>query len=234
MTDKETEAHVDEMMDTRPDAPEPYEDETTDKLVDSIIIRESDELLDRHSHGPVVMQPVHDRRGIFQRAFKGWWHNRWARWGTVAVLLTACGLLGALPTSRYCALNSVGVRSGATLSITDQSTLQPLKNVSVQVGDRHARTNQDGVVKLSQVQLGVQPLTISQAGFATISRTVTLGWGSNPLGGFSLQPVGKQFRFKLLDYLSGKPVKTGARTETEPDYRTRPGCQRGFCVQTKR
>lgn len=210
-TDNETEKHVDEMMNTRPDAPDPFADETTERLVDSIVVRESDELLSRHSHDPIrgatVMQPL-PRRGGLRRFSSAWWHNGWARWGTGLALLAVVIAFGALPTSRYYALNTAGVRSKVTLSITDQSTLQPLKNVTVQIGDRHARTNQDGLVKLSEVQLGPQPLTISQAGFATITRTITLGLGSNPLGDFALQPVGKQFRFKLVDYLSGKPVKS--------------------------
>ena len=170
-----------------------------------------DELLasryaEQHTTGSATEQPHQPRRPL-RHLLGAWWHNKPTRYATILVLLAGIGALGAMPTSRYYAMNTVGVRSAASLTIMDNTTLQPLKNVTVELGERSAKTNQDGLVKLSGLALGTQSLTIRQSGFATISRTVTLGLGSNPLGEFSLDAVGMQFRFKLTDYLSGKPVK---------------------------
>ncbi|HEX8182859.1 MAG TPA: hypothetical protein VF575_04645 [Candidatus Saccharimonadales bacterium] len=190
---------------------DPLSDPTTDALVDDILVRESDELLaarDARLEQPAGGLYVRPTLGMrIKSFFASWWHNKYARYGTILLLVVGLGGLAAMPTSRYYAMNAVGVRSAASLTILDKTTQQPLKNVTVKLGERTAKTNQDGIVKLSELPLGVQSLAVSQAGFSTISRTVTLGWGSNPLGEFSLEAVGRQFRFKLTDYLSNKPVK---------------------------
>ena len=84
-----------------------------------------------------------------------------------------------------------GVRSAASLKILDNTTEQPLKNVTVQLGSHKSKTNKDGVVKLSGLELGAQQLTVRRAGFAPLSRTLVLGLGSNPLGDFTLKAVGR-------------------------------------------
>ncbi|HEX8227440.1 MAG TPA: hypothetical protein VF572_06245 [Candidatus Saccharimonadales bacterium] len=189
---------------------DPTGDRLTDALVDDIVIHESDQLLDNQdktaqSEAAAAQDRQHEP-GALRRFFGGWWHNRLARYATLLVVLAGLGALAVMPTSRYYALNTAGVRSAASLTIVDNTTQQPLKNVAVELGQRKARTNQDGLVKLSGLELGPQALTVSQAGFATISRTVTLGYGSNPLGEFTLEAVGVQFRFSLTDYLTGKSV----------------------------
>jgi hypothetical protein len=50
-------------------------------------------------------------------------------------------------------------------------------------------------------------LTVSKRAFAEVSKPVTLGWGSNPLGSTSLKPIGLQYSFVVTDWLSGKPVQ---------------------------
>ncbi len=188
------------------------EDAEMDSLVDDIVVREGDELLAaRDAKLQRALQRTIPKPSFTQRLagfFAVWWHNKYARYGTLLVISAGLTALAAMPTSRYYTLNAVGVRGAASLTILDNTTQQPLKNVAVQLGDRKSKTNQDGLVKLSGLPLGTQSLAVSQAGFSTINKTITLGWGSNPLGEFTMDAVGTQFRFKLTDYLSGKPVKS--------------------------
>ena len=189
-------------------------DDAADSLVDDIVASESDELLAARDAAlqPASALPYQSpavSKNLWQKLAQlpaAWWHNQLLRYGTGLILFAAVVALAALPTSRYYAMNTLGARSKASLTILDNTTQLPLKNVSIELGDRTAKTNLDGVVKLSSMKLGTQSLAIHQAGFATINKTITLGWGSNPLGDFTLDAVGTQFRIKLTDYLTGKPV----------------------------
>ena len=187
----------------------PDDDPTFDPMVDDIVAHEGDELLE-HDDAAAAAENVDKKPGVRERIgnfFKAWWRNKWARYITIVVLVAGLGAIGGFPATRYYALNMVGVRSGASLTVVDSATQLPLKNVTVELGSHIAKTNQDGLIKLSKLELGTQSLSISQTGFATVNDTVTLGFGSNPLGDYKLQAVGTQFRISLVDYLSGKPVK---------------------------
>lgn len=197
---------------------DPDEDPTLAPVIDEIVAKESDELLahaDAAAGKPAVVvgKPTAGER--FKGFFKAWWKNKLARYGTILVVLAALCAVGAYPPTRYYALNLAGVRSGASLTILDNETQLPLKNVSVEIGDHKSRTNEDGLVKLSSLELGTQSLTISQTGFSTINETVTLGLGSNPLGEYKLDSIGMQFRVSLVDYLSGKPVRDAEMSSEE-------------------
>ncbi|HSH55929.1 MAG TPA: hypothetical protein VK983_03825 [Candidatus Limnocylindrales bacterium] len=192
--------------------PDPLND--ADPLVDAIVAREGDDVLaaedDRRQRLLHPEQPSFGQR--VRGFFAAWWQNKWARYGTLSVVLLALGAAAVVPTSRYYVLNTAGVRAAASITVFDRTTQLPLKNVQVQIGETKGKTNQQGVVKLQEAKLGTQQLTIERLGFATISRTVTLGLGSNPLGEEQLKAVGVQFRFQLTDLLSGKPVQSAEAT----------------------
>ncbi len=114
---------------------------------------------------------------------------------------------GIVPTSRYYVLNTAGVRSAASITVFDRTTQLPLKNVQVQIGDVSAKTNGEGWVKLHDIKLGTQQLRIQRIGFAEVSKTITLGLGSNPLGEEQLKAVGAQYKFQLRDYLTDRPLR---------------------------
>ncbi|HSH18361.1 MAG TPA: hypothetical protein VK978_03180, partial [Candidatus Saccharimonadales bacterium] len=184
-------------------------DTAVDPLVDDIVSRESDELL-KARDCEIAQAFATEKPGAKERLLNllhAWWDNKPLRYGSLSLLLISVVAVGTVPTSRYFVLNSAGVRATASLTILDSTNNQPLKNVVVSVPGRQARTNQDGVVRLQGLKLGPQTLTVKRLGFAEISRTVTFGLGSNPLGDIGLRAVGSQFRFQLTDYLSGKPVK---------------------------
>jgi hypothetical protein len=211
-----------------PSSPPPLDeadsDPATDTAVDDIMVHESDELLAandaRAAQVAGAQMPKHSFRSRITSFFAAWWQHKLARYGTIVLLLAAIGALATIPTSRYYALNTVGVRSAASLSIVDNTTQLPLRNVTVELGTGKSRSDKDGIVRFQKLQLGAQSLSISQPGFATISQAVTLGLGSNPLGDFTLNAVGTQYRFKLTDYLSGKTVKNAEITSGDSNARS--------------
>ncbi|HEX3568234.1 MAG TPA: hypothetical protein VHT70_00990 [Candidatus Saccharimonadales bacterium] len=197
---------------TEPVGPALGDDEKTDKVVDEIVAEESDELLDAEDAARAEANP--ERPTTFGQKLKGflsaWWHNKWARWGTIIGVLAVLGVVFGVPTSRYAVLNTVGVRSSVTVTALDNSTAQPLKNVTVQIAGQSAATDIHGVAKVQHVRLGKQTMKLKRIAFAPMTQTITVGWGSNPLDAISLKPAGTQYVIDVTDYLSGKGV---AQTE---------------------
>lgn len=186
------------------------DDLKTDDMVDDIVRHEGDELIAVQdearfqAEAALVRQP--NWKDKLKDAAASWWQNRWARYGTIAAVLLLVVGLSAVPATRYMALNSVGIRATASMTILDNTTQLPLKNAEVQIAEQTSKTNGNGVVKLEHLKLGSQSLIVRQVGFAPITQTVVVGLGSNPLGQFSLRAVGTQFHFQLKDFLSGKAV----------------------------
>jgi hypothetical protein len=141
-----------------------------------------------------------------KQLFANWWENKPARYSTLAAMIVVIGAVGSMPTSRYAVLNTAGVRVSTSLTILDNTTSLPLKNVDVTLGNTTAQTSDDGVVRLKGLKLGSEELTVKQIGFAPLHKTVVLGLGSNPLGPFNLIAVGTQFKLVATDYVSGKPL----------------------------
>jgi len=190
-----------------PEAPEAEEkpEEDIDAAVDDIAAKESDELLEKEDEEiKKAFEPENTKkRNIFSR----WWHNKTARWATIILLLLAVAGVATVPTTRYYLLNFAGVRSSASLRVLDESTQQPLKNVEVTLAGASGTTNDEGVVTLSQLELGDTQLIVKRRAFADTTKNVTIGWGSNPLGDVNISPTGLQYSFVVTDFLSGKPIE---------------------------
>lgn len=184
------------------------EDPGTSRAVEEIVAAESDELLDKQDQKAAKAPQVAKvpRKNPIKRFFSAWWHNKWARRLTVLVVLAAIAAAAIVPSSRYFLLNAAGVRASSSVVILDQTTRQPLKNVDFSIGDQSAKTNSDGMASLSNLRLGPTTLKIYKPAFAETKQPVTIGWGSNPLGEFQLNPVGIQYKFNVTDFLSKKPI----------------------------
>lgn len=182
---------------------------SADAAVDDIVHEESDALL-REEDAAIARAFEPEKKLLFrqkvQRFFKAWWKNHTARWATILVAVAGLVTVFTVPTSRYFVLNTVGVRSTASVVVYDQTTRLPLKNVSVSLGGQTGLTDIDGKVSLARVKLGETKLNIEKRAFATIEKPVTVGWGSNPLGDEYLAVVGQQYAFTVKDFLSGKPI----------------------------
>lgn len=194
------------------------EDDKTKAAVDDIVAKESDTVLEAED-ARFAPPAEPKKRGFWRtlgRPFAFWWRHKWLRWLTVLLLFAAIGAVAAIPKARYAVLNKVGVRSSASVTVLDQTTQLPLKNVQVSVGGIKTTTNKDGVATLREVPLGPSTLTIKRIAFAPITKDVTIGWGSNPLGSFSMTATGTQYTIKVTDYLSGQPL-AGAEASSGAD-----------------
>jgi len=186
----------------------------TDAAVDDIVSKESDQLLglqtaaEKHEPAP---------RGLGARLkhfFRSWWRNKKARYTTIVLLVLAIGTISVVPASRYAVLNTLGVRSSASIIVLDDTTQLPLKNVTVSLNGNTAQTNREGVATVRKLKLGKYQLQIHRLAFAPYKQNVTIGWGSNPLGKVQLTAVGTQYKIVVKDYFSAKPIK-GAEVQSD-------------------
>lgn len=191
--------------------PAVVEDEATDKAVKDIVASEGDELLEVEDAIRESTAPEEPPKKRF--SLKGLLLNKRAL--KLYIVLLLLGTIGAAlyPTSRYVLMNLAGVRSSSTVSVVDSSTQQPLKNVAVTIGSVTAKTDSNGVAKLEKLKLGKTVLKLERIAFATSEKTITVGWGSNPLGSQALTPTGAQYKFEVTDVLSAKAI-AGAEAET--------------------
>lgn len=191
----------------------PLDDVETAQAIDEIIAADADELLgieDAKREAAAPIAPiVKSKKKPRQNIFKTWFKTPLYRNLTIAFVLLGIAAAAVIPTSRYFILNSAGVRVSTSLRVLDDKTNLPLKNVEISIAGTSNKTDGDGNIKLDGIPLGAQQMVIKKPAFAEVTRRVTLGWGSNPLGEFRLAPIGSQYAFVLTDFLSGQPVRKG-------------------------
>lgn len=153
---------------------------------------------------PVVMKvsPL-DR---FKEAFYRWWDNKVARYVTIGVIVIILGVAGGVPVVRTGLMNLLGFRASVSAYAVDATTLQPLKGVTLSVGEKAVKTGENGKAKLTDVKLGKQTVVVHKAGFADVKKEITFGFRAVDLGELDMKATGLQLGFVLTDYLSGKPV----------------------------
>jgi len=184
------------------------DDPLTEKAVDDIVAQESDKLLaaeDAELAAAFSKKPSFIQK--LKNFFDNWWINKKARYFTLigfAVIILATFIV---PVSRYFVLNTLGVRAALTMTVLDESTTQPLKNVTVSVGSISQKTDKEGKVKLNNLRLGKTRVIVAKRAFAEFSKDVTLGWGSNPQGSVNIKPAGTQYTINVSEFLSGKAVQ---------------------------
>lgn len=201
---------------TQPDHFKP--DPDTDKAVDDIVRTESDEVIAQTDAKIAALQETKNKKSLKQKIagfFAAWWNNLPARYGTIAGLFVLAVLVVFLPVTRYATLNLFGVRVNSSLTVIDSQTRLPLKNINVTLQDKTAITDSEGNVAFSELKLGSSQLTITKRGYADNSKTLTLGWGSNPLGEQELLATGERFTFVLSDWQTGEPLTKAEATAGE-------------------
>lgn len=179
-------------------------DAPLDSAIDEITKSDADKAL---AHDSEFSAPQPDKPKGLKAKLKDLWLNPKKRWSIIILLVISLAAAAIIPDSRYFILNTVGVRSSASITVLDESTGQPLKNAVVTIASSEQQTNQEGVASFSGLRLGKTSLSINKRAFADKEQTVTLGWGSNPLGNIEIQPVGLQYKLTVIDYLSGKPIE---------------------------
>lgn len=204
----------------------------TDKAVNDIMASDSDAVLEAEDETKLSEAFSGKKPSLkdkIRRFLKDGWGNPRYRWLTLIALGALLFIVLAVPPSRYFLLNTAGVRASASLTVLDEKTLQPLKNVTVSLASQSGKTDNDGKVKLAHLKLGSSKLVIERRAFAKIEKTFTVGWGSNPLGDFRLTPTGSQYVFKVTDFLSDKPI---AKAEAVSDEFSALADEQGKIVLT--
>ncbi len=200
------------------------EDASTSRAVDEIMAADADELLEVHDRSVAVAAPAKHidtkRSNLLVRMLRGWWRNKLARNSTILLLLIGIGAVAAFPTSRYYILNAAGVRASSSVTILDATTGQPLKNAEFRLQDQIAKTSSEGTANLRELRLGPAELEIKKPAFADIKQSVTIGWGSNPLGDFRLKAVGTQYTFTITDFVSKLPIAKAEVSSGQADARS--------------
>ncbi len=217
------------------DLPEPEVNENDDELgletvqtahaVEAIIANEADEILaaedEKKAVAPLVKTSKKNQKknkglGAF---FRAWATKSKYRWATAFVVLAGVGAVVAVPSNRYYLLNYAGVRASTSLRVIDAKTSQPLKNVELSVDGQSAKTDAEGYVTVGNIRLGEQQMTVKKPAFAEQVRTVTFGWGSNPLDEVKLTPTGTQYQFVVKNFLSDLPILDSVVTFGEASAR---------------
>lgn len=186
-------------------------DPEVDAAVNDIVAKEADIVLeaeDEYRNATDIAEPEKKKTG-FRALIKSIWSDPKKRWSVIMISIISLLVVGLVPGSRYFVLNTAGIRASVELRVLDSATLQPLKNVSVKAANAEVKTDSDGFARLESVKLGKTDIKIEKRAFAEQSKPLVVGWGSNPLGEFNINPVGTQYTFLLTDYLSGKPVVKG-------------------------
>ena len=189
-----------------------------DNAVDDIVRTESDEAIAEADAKIAALEKKKSKRSIkdkIKAVFAAWWDNKPARYGTMAGLFLLLVVATLLPTSRYTILNTFGVRVNSSLSVIDSQTRLPLKNISVNLQDKTATTDESGYVEFTDLKLGSSELVISKRGYANTEKTIVLGWGSNPIGEQEIVATSEQFTFVLSDWQTGEPVTKAEATAGE-------------------
>lgn len=183
----------------------PFDDDKTSRAIDEIVAKEGDTVLaaeDEQKAGELLAKPPRARGGWFSVLL----HSKVFWWAVVLLLCGGVAAIAAIPTGRYWALNTAGVRSAASVVTVDDVTGLPVTGVTFRIGGAAADTDAMGKATLTGLRLGPTTLTIEQAGYAQLTKPVIVGWGSNPLGTFKLKAAGVSYTIEVKDYLSGKPV----------------------------
>jgi hypothetical protein len=196
--------------------PSVFDDQDTADAVEEIVAEESDKVLEAEDKEKEALSaPKEPKQGLKAKVkslLKKWWANPLARYGFISGSVLLIILIALIPVTRYSLLNLAGVRVKASMTVVDKKSERPLANISVSLGDKVQKTNEEGYIEFSDLKLGKSKLKIERRGFATQERDLTLGWGSNPLGTQGLEAVGSQFTFVVVDYLSEQPIAISRAT----------------------
>jgi len=144
----------------------------------------------------------------FPSYFINWWKTARLRNSLISAAIVILLVIISIPTPRYAALNSVGVRATASMTILDSETKLPLRSVDVELAGIKKQTNDNGLVIFDNVKLGKQKIKIIKSAYDSYTEDVTIVMGSNKIKPVFLVAVGKSFNFKISDWLSKKAINT--------------------------
>lgn len=137
--------------------------------------------------------------------FAGYWRHK--KWALPLTLLVLVGGLLAVPATRYPVLGTF-LTSTYRIEVVDSKTGTPVSGATVQLDGRTALTDDDGHAAI-RAHVGSRELAISKKYYTTVRAGAFVGIKSRPADSNRLKLVatGRQVPLKVIDKLSGKPVK---------------------------
>ncbi|HSX06322.1 MAG TPA: hypothetical protein VLG92_01215 [Candidatus Saccharimonadia bacterium] len=195
------------------------DDTKTEAAVDDIIKSDADTALkvqDEAGEHAVVMKQSFGER--FKHKWVRWWSTPRKRNGTIAAVLLALVVLGAVPFTRY---NIAGLimKSSVTVSVVDSKTGAPVSGAQIKLGGVLAETDAKGKVTL-KVHAGSKTLEVSKSYYKSASQNELIKLSSNKLR-ITVVALGRQVKVKVTNKITGKPVTNatitiqGAKTKTD-------------------
>jgi hypothetical protein len=177
---------------------------------------------------PELVQPPKPKRS-FGEKFKAMLRSPKFWIGFVLVLVAIGVALWFVQPTRWWLANTFGVRNTLTITTISpgegKAKVSQLKNVAVTINGTTYHTDSKGKLQVPNVPYGAATITAKKAGFQDISYGVTLDFDPflHKFGGkatddaarnltLSMKGVGIPVAFRLVDWLSGKPVTAGEFT----------------------
>ncbi|GAC1387429.1 MAG: hypothetical protein NVSMB37_4770 [Candidatus Saccharimonadales bacterium] len=185
-----------------PHGPLKLDDDLTSRAVADILVSDADNVLQLPSDLPTKTgteaEPKLQRRG----------HRKLGLvLGLVLVLVCLSAVaIAIVPDLQRASLNKLGVYATATVSITDQATKLPLKDVTVMIADKSVTTNNQGQAMFTSIRFGSTKISVKRQAYAPVDRTVQFSLWSEKIVAISLVPTGTTHTLSVIDSLSGQPL----------------------------
>lgn len=128
----------------------------------------------------------------FHSGLRRWFKKPRELYKVLAGLVLVCLALLFIPATRYAILNTFGLRGSVSITVLDTTNNLPLKNVVVTIGKHTAKTNRQGIAKMSDIKLGRQVAKLSKLAFDSLDGFINVSAGDIKDKSFSLAPHGQQ------------------------------------------
>ncbi len=210
-----TPAPVDTPADAEPEpAAEPIaipesdiDDSYTEKAVDDIVAKESDQLLaveDEKTQD--ASKAIVSKSSFKDKLSRFFGHKRF--W---LILVTFLLIIFAIPATRYKILGLV-VKKSVTITVLDNKTAAPVSSATVNLAGAVAKTDANGKAKVN-VGLGKRELTISKRYYTTLDTSYFVGFKTSN-SSQKLTATGRLVPVNVINKVTGKPV-AGAQIQAQ-------------------
>ena len=177
---------------------------------------------------PELVQPPKPKRSFGQK-LKALLRSRKFWVGLVATILVVGTAMWFIEPTRWWLVNAVGARTSITIMTISpgegKAKVSQLRNVTVTVDGKTYKTDDKGKLHADSVPFGKVVVTAKKAGYQDVTYNAVLDFDPflHKFGGkeaddaarsieLSMKATGIPVAFKLVDFLSGKPVTTGEFT----------------------
>lgn len=175
---------------------------------------------------PISAQPAPEPKRSFGQRLKAMFKSPKFWLAFLALLIAAAAGLWFVQPTRWWLVNAAGARNTLTIATISpgegKAKVSQLRNVAVMVNGVTYHTDSSGTLRVPNVPYGQAAIVATKAGFQSVNYGVVLDFDPflHKFGGkladdaarnitLSLKSTGIPVSFKVVDWLSGKPVTAG-------------------------